>query len=91
MSKPEYFKQYDALDFSVIVLDEAHHTAGDSYQRIMDYFNPNLWIGMTASLDRMDGFDVYELFDYNIACEIRLQQAMENNLLCPFHIVCHYI
>ena len=85
MSKPEYFKQYDALDFSVIVLDEAHHTAGDSYQRIMEYFNPNLWIGMTASPDRMDGFDVYELFDHNIACEIRLQQAMENNLLCPFH------
>ncbi len=85
MSKPEYYEQVNPKDFSVIVLDEAHHSAGSSYQRLMDYFQPELWLGMTASPDRMDGFDLYELFDHNIACEIRLQEAMEENLLCPFH------
>jgi superfamily II DNA or RNA helicase len=55
----------------------------------MNYFKPQLWLGMTATPDKRDdnieGRNVYELFNYNIACEIRLQQAMEENLLCPFH------
>ncbi len=85
MSKPEYYKQFQKEDFCIIVLDEAHHTGSDSYKRIMEYFRPGFWLGMTASPDRMDGFDIYELFDHNIACEIRLQQALENDLLCPFH------
>lgn len=55
----------------------------------MKHFTPRLWLGMTATPDKRDdniqGRNVYELFDYNIAYEIRLQQAMEDNLLCPFH------
>jgi hypothetical protein len=51
----------------------------------MHYFTPKFWLGMTASPDRPDGFDIYKLFDHNIAYEIRLQQAMEEDLLCPFH------
>ncbi len=50
----------------------------------MRYFTPDLWLGMTASPDTQR-FDIYKLFDHNIAYEIRLQQAMEENLLCPFH------
>ena len=65
--------------------DEVHRAGAGSYQKIMDYFEPKLWLGMTASPDRTDGFDIYNLFDHNIAYEIRLQQALEEDLLCPFH------
>lgn len=69
--------------------DEAHHVPADTYQKIMNHFTPKLWLGMTATPDKRDdnveGRNVYELFNYQIAYEIRLQQAMEENLLCPFH------
>ena len=69
--------------------DEAHHSAADTYQRIMNYFTPKLWLGMTATPDKRDdnieGQNIYEIFHYQIAYEIRLQQAMEENMLCPFH------
>lgn len=85
MSKPEVMRQFDPRTFTGIVLDEAHKTGAPSYQRIMSYFDPEIWLGMTASPERMDDFDVFGLFDHNIAYEIRLQQAMEEDLLCPFH------
>ena len=72
----------DAFDF--IVIDEAHRAGAKSYQKIMNYFKPKFWLGMTGSPDRTDGFDIYGLFHHNIAAEIRLQQAMEDDLLCPF-------
>lgn len=69
--------------------DEAHHVPADTYQKAMKHFTPKLWLGMTATPDKRDdnieGRNVYELFDHQIAYEIRLQQAMEENLLCPFH------
>lgn len=65
--------------------DEVHRAGANSYQKIMSYFKPNFYLGMTASPERMDGFDIFALFDHNIAYEIRLQQALEQNLLCPFH------
>lgn len=85
MSKPEYISLFDKTEFSTIVIDEVHHAATKSYAKIMDYFCPSFWLGMTATPDRPDGKDIYELFDHNIACDIRLQQAMEYDLLCPFH------
>ena len=85
MSKTEIMNQFRPDEFTCIILDEAHRTGANSYQKIMDYFKPNFWLGMTASPERTDSFDVFELFDHNIACEIRLQSAMEENLLCPFH------
>ena len=85
MSKSEIMQKFKPDTFSTIIIDEVHRAGAPSYQRIMDYFKPEFWLGMTASPDRMDGFDIYELFDHNIANEIRLQQAMEDDLLCPFH------
>ena len=85
MSKEDVMRRYDPKDFSCIILDEAHKTGAASYQKIMAYFKPDFWLGMTASPERMDDFDVFDLFDHNIAYEIRLQQAMEEDLLCPFH------
>lgn len=65
--------------------DEVHRAGAPSYQKIVDYFEPGLLLGMTATPERTDGFDIYQMFDHNIAAEIRLQQAMEDDLLCPFH------
>lgn len=79
------FESFDRREFQVIVIDEAHRVGGESYKKMMDYFQPDLWLGMTASPDRTDKFDVYAAFDHNIAHEIRLQEAMRLNLLCPFH------
>ena len=68
---------------------EAHHVPADTYQKVMNHFTPKLWLGMTATPDKrddnMEGRNIYELFNYQIAYEIRLQQAMEEKLLCPFH------
>lgn len=89
LNRDEHLLQYDKNAFDCIVLDEAHHVTADTYQKIMKHFTPKLWLGMTATPDKRDdniaGRNVYELFNYKIAYEIRLQQAMEENLLCPFH------
>ena len=85
MSKDHIRSQFNQTDYSIIILDECHRSGANSYQKIIDYFKPDLLLGMSASPDRTDDFDVYSQFDHNIACEIRLQQALENDLLCPFH------
>ena len=85
MSKPDIMEKFEPDNFDTIIIDEVHRAGADSYQRIMSYFKPNFWLGMTASPERMDGFNIFELFDYNIAYEIRLGQALEEDLLCPFH------
>lgn len=84
MSKEDVLHAFDPRAFSEICIDEAHHSGAASYRRIMAYFHPRFWLGMTASPDT-SRFNVYELYDHNIAYEIRLQQALEENLLCPFH------
>ncbi|MDF2804690.1 MAG: hypothetical protein K0S61_4595 [Anaerocolumna sp.] len=85
MAKEEVRSKFLENEFEVIVVDEVHRAASKSYQRIMSYFLPDFWLGMTASPDRPDGEDIYKIFDNNIAYEIRLQQALEEELLCPFH------
>ena len=89
LNRDEHLLQYDKNAFDCIIFDEAHHVTADTYQKIMKHFTPKLWLGMTATPDKRDdniaGRNVYELFNYKIAYEIRLQQAMEENLLCPFH------
>lgn len=89
LNRDEHLLQYDKNAFDCIILDEAHHVSADTYQKIMKHFTPKLWLGMTATPDKRDdnieGKNVYEIFNYQIAYEIRLQQAMEEKLLCPFH------
>ena len=89
LNRDRHLLQYKQDAFDCIVLDEAHHVSADTYQKIMKHFSPKLWLGMTATPDKRDdhveGRNIYELFNYQIAYEIRLQQAMEENLLCPFH------
>lgn len=85
LSKDAYLNQLSRFSFDFIIIDEVHRAGADSYQKIMNYFFPKFYLGMSASPERTDGFNIYKLFDYNIACEIRLQQALEEDFLCPFH------
>lgn len=85
MAKPEIMEHFTPTHFQTIIIDEVHRVGAESYLRIMNYFKPQLWLGMTASPERTDDFDVFKQFDHNIACEIRLQEALKENLLCPFH------
>lgn len=89
LHKEDNLRKFDPEEFDCIVLDEAHHSPANTYQKVMEYFKPKLFLGMTATPDKRDDGDasknVYELFHYQIAYEIRLQQAMEEDLLCPFH------
>ena len=84
MSKDEILSYYTPEEFDVIILDECHHAGAESYQKIMRYFKPKFWLGMTASPDT-NQYDIYSIFNHHIAYEIRLQQALEEDLLCPFH------
>lgn len=85
MAKSEIYRHFHPNEFHTIIIDEAHRIGSASYQNIMNYFEPEFWLGMTASPERTDDFDVFEAFHHNIAYEIRLQKAMEEDLLCPFH------
>ncbi len=89
MSKESIYMQYDPEYFDAIVYDEAHHASANSYKKLMAYFKPKFTLGMTATPDKRDdqfeGKNIYELFNHQIAYEIRLQEALEEDLLCPFH------
>ena len=89
LSKQENLERFPRDYFDACIYDEAHHTSAGSYKRVMDYFIPEFTLGMTATPDKRDdnieGRNIYEIFDHNIAYEIRLQQAMDEDLLCPFH------
>ena len=89
LNRDRHLFKYEKDAFDCIILDEAHHSSAGTYQKVMNYFRPKLFLGMTATPDKMDdnqeGKNIYEIFNYQLALEIRLGQAMENNLLCPFH------
>lgn len=89
LNRDDHLTKYQPDAFDCIILDEAHHSSAATYQKVMNYFKPKLWLGMTATPDKRDddiaGRNIYEIFHYQIAYEIRLQQAMEENMLCPFN------
>ena len=89
LNRDEHLQMYDPAEFDCIILDEAHHSSANTYQKVMNYFTPRLFLGMTATPDKRNdndsGENIYEIFNHQIAYEIRLQQAMEEDLLCPFH------
>ncbi len=85
MAREEIRNKFNKDEFDIIVIDEVHRSGSKSYENIIKYFTPKFYLGMTASPDRTDDFDIYGLFDHNIAYEIRLEQALMQDLLCPFH------
>lgn len=85
LSKDDIYSQFDQNHFDYIVYDEAHRSAAKSYQKVFNYFTPDFVLGMTATPERTDSLNIFEMFDYNIAYEIRLQKALESEILCSFH------
>ncbi|MCT7583423.1 DEAD/DEAH box helicase [Aliarcobacter butzleri] len=79
------FLEFSQDFFDYIIIDEAHHVTSPSYKKILDYFKPKFLLGLTATSNRMDGNSIYEVFDENIALDIRLNDALEHNLIVPFH------
>lgn len=73
-----------ATAYDFIVIDEFHHAAAPTYQELLSYFKPDILLGLTATPERMDGKDILEYFDGRIAAEIRLPEAIDRKLLCPF-------
>ncbi|WGN88613.1 DEAD/DEAH box helicase [Ligilactobacillus faecis] len=87
LARPENLAQFAADEFDYILVDEAHHVGAASYQRLMAHFEPAFWLGMTATPERMDDFDVYQAFDHQIAYEISLEDALAEEMLCPFDYI----
>ena len=87
LSKSNHLSSFARDEFDYILVDEVHHAGAENYQKIMNYFQPKFYLGMTATPERNDDFNVFKLFDYNIAYEIRLPKALEEDMLCPFHYV----
>ncbi len=85
ISRDPYLQQFTQDHFDYVLIDEVHRAGADSYLKIIHYFKPKFLLGMTATPERTDSFNIFELFDYNIAYEIRLQAALEEDMLCPFH------
>lgn len=85
LAKEETLKSFKKDEFDYIIVDEVHHAGADSYKKVIEYFEPKFLLGLTATPERTDGFDIFSMFHNNIAYEIRLQKAMEEDLLCPFH------
>jgi len=85
ISKPEHLNDFEKEHFDYIIIDESHRSGANSYLRLIDYFEPKFLLGMTATPERTDGNDIFQLFDHNIAYEIRLNRAMEEDMLSSFH------
>lgn len=76
---------FDRHSFDYLIIDECHHAAADTYKKIIEYFEPDFLLGITATPERMDGEDVFGLFDHNMPYELRLRDAIINGLVVPFH------
>lgn len=86
LSQPEVLQQFKSDEFDYILIDEVHHAGAASYKRVIDHFSQaKFMLGMTATPERTDGINIFSLFGHNIAYEIRLQRALEQKMLCPFH------
>jgi superfamily II DNA or RNA helicase len=85
LNHPEVLRRFSPDAFQYIVIDEVHHSGAETYQRVMQYFHPDFWLGMTATPQRTDGYDIYRFFDHTVAYEIQLSNALEEGMLCPFH------
>ncbi len=87
LGRNEYLtKDFFAPDyFDYVIIDEFHHAVNEQYQRIVKYFKPQFLLGLTATPERMDGKNIYEICDYNVPYEISLKEAINKGMLVPFH------
>ncbi|MDE7051013.1 MAG: DUF3427 domain-containing protein, partial [Lactobacillus sp.] len=87
VSHEQMLGQLDPKEFDYILIDEAHRVAAPTYQKILNHFAPKFLLGMTATPERMDKQNIFEIFDYHLAYEIRLKDALNEQMLAPFHYV----
>lgn len=87
LGRSEYLtEEFFAPDyFDYLVIDEFHHAVNEQYQRIVNYFKPQFLLGLTATPERLDGKNIYEICDYNVPYEISLKEAINKGALVPFH------
>ncbi|MGL4875805.1 MAG: DUF3427 domain-containing protein, partial [Clostridium sp.] len=78
-------EEFKRDEFEYIVVDEAHHASSPSYEKVLSYFKPKFLLGMTATPERSDNGNIFEVFNNNIALEVRLHEALEEDLVIPFH------
>jgi len=84
LSKVAHLSIFDPEEFDYIVMDEFHHSEAATYRRVLKYFRPRFFLGLTATPERMDGRDVLAHCDYNIAYEVRILEAVDRGWLAPF-------
>lgn len=80
-----HLEEFDKNEFDYIIYDEVHHVVADTGKKIFEYFEPEFILGLTATPERMDNKNVFELFDQNVPFELRLRDAINNDLVVPFH------
>lgn len=85
LSRPENLEKIPPNQFDYVLIDEVHRAGAPSYQQIINHLRPKFLLGLTATPERNDVFNIFELFDYNVPYEIRLQDAMDADMLVPFH------
>ncbi|MGN1388191.1 MAG: DEAD/DEAH box helicase family protein, partial [Bulleidia sp.] len=85
LGRKENLELFDPDSFDYIVIDEFHHAVTNLYRNIMNYFHPKFLLGLTATPERLDGRNIYELCDYNVAFEMDLYTAINQGYLVPFH------
>jgi len=84
LSLKKHLERFKADEFDLIIIDEFHHAAADTYRRVLDYFTPRFLLGITATPDRNDNKDVYALCDGNVAFRLDFLEAIERKWLAPF-------
>ena len=84
LSRDQHLKKFSPDYFNYIVVDEFHHAAANSYKKVIDYFNPDFLLGLTATPYRMDNRDIFALCDDNVLYEIGLKESINRDLLVPF-------
>nr|WP_257158711.1 DEAD/DEAH box helicase [Corynebacterium cystitidis] len=84
LSRPETLARISPKEFDLIIVDEVHRSGAETYLRVLNHFRPDFLLGLTATPERTDGFNIFELFDHNVPYEIRLRAALESHMLVPF-------
>jgi len=90
LSKPPRLQSFPIDFFDYLVIDEFHHGEADSYIKLVEWFKPKLFLGLTATPERMDGRDILKHCDYDVAYEMRLFDAIESGWLVPFQYFAIY-
>lgn len=85
LSQDHVLREIDPSAFDYVLIDEVHRAGAASFQKVLDHLEPKFLLGMTATPERSDGQNIFEIFDYNVPYEIRLNSALELGMLSPFH------